>query len=88
MTIHKCKGLEFDTVIILGVEKETFWGKPIEERSAFFVGISRAKNRLYLTVSNYRERPNGARRWDENRTGHEEFLEYTEEYEIDDDWDE
>lgn len=86
MTIHKSKGLEFDTVIILGVEKETFWGKPIEERSAFFVGISRAKNRLYLTVSNYREWPNSARRWDENRTGHEEFLGYTGEYEIDDDW--
>lgn len=85
MTIHKSKGLEFDTVVILGVENETFWGKPEEERAAFFVGISRAKSCLYLTVSDYRERPEGAKYWKENRNGHEEFLGYTDE--VDDDWD-
>ncbi|MBY0484707.1 3'-5' exonuclease, partial [Nitrosomonas sp.] len=31
LTIHKSKGLEFDSVIILGVENETFWGKEAEE---------------------------------------------------------
>jgi superfamily I DNA/RNA helicase len=40
MSIHKSKGLEFDTVIMMGVEEETFWGKIDEERSAHFVGIS------------------------------------------------
>ena len=25
MSIHKSKGLEFDTVIMMGVEEETFW---------------------------------------------------------------
>jgi superfamily I DNA/RNA helicase len=80
MTIHKSKGLEFDTVIILGVETETFWGNADEERSAFFVGISRAKRQLWLTTSKHRGRPEGySRRWDEERSPHEEFLGYATE---------
>ncbi len=77
MSIHKSKGLEFDTVFILGVEEQTFWGKSDEERSAYFVGISRAKTRLFLTYCARRKRPDGAtRRWDESRTPHVEFLSY------------
>ena len=77
MTIHKSKGLEFDTVVMLGVERQTFWGKADEERSAFFVGISRAKRQLCLTVAKRRERPERyRRRWDEERSPHEEFLGY------------
>lgn len=77
MTIHKSKGLEFDTAILLGVEEQAFFGKRTDERSAFFVGISRAKQRLYLTVAGYRERPPAAtRRWDEVRSPVEEFLGY------------
>jgi superfamily I DNA/RNA helicase len=80
MTIHKSKGLEFDTVIILGVETETFWGNADEERSAFFVGISRAKRQLCLTTSKHRGRPDGySRRWDEERSPHQEFLGYATE---------
>ncbi|MFL6235522.1 MAG: UvrD-helicase domain-containing protein [Thermoanaerobaculia bacterium] len=77
MTIHKCKGLEFDSVIILGVENETFWGKLDAERPAYFVAISRAKRRLYLTVAKRRERPEGANRhWKEARSPQKEFLGY------------
>ena len=77
MSIHKSKGLEFDTVVVLGVEKETFWGEAEAERSAFFVGISRAKRRLYLTVCERRERPDGANpRWSVLRTEHDEFVGY------------
>lgn len=77
MTIHKSKGLEFDTVVILGVEEQTYWADPIEERSTFFVAISRAKSRLYLTVCGERERPATAtRRWDRVRTPHREYLGY------------
>lgn len=77
MTIHKCKGLEFDSVIILGIERETFWGALDEERSAFFVGISRAKRRLKLTFAKRRSRPDGhTGRWDEARTPQQEFLGY------------
>lgn len=80
MSIHKSKGLEFDTVVILGVERETFWGDKDAERSAYFVGISRAKRRLFLTVCDRRERPDGARRWSAERTEHDEFVGYAELY--------
>ncbi|MBA4175304.1 MAG: DNA helicase UvrD [Leptothrix sp. (in: Bacteria)] len=76
MTIHKSKGLEFDTVVMLGVERQTYWGDPTEERAAYFVGVSRAKRHLWMTVAERRERPAGARRWDEARTAHAEFLGY------------
>jgi superfamily I DNA/RNA helicase len=80
MSIHKSKGLEFDTVIMMGVEEETFWGNVEEERSAYFVGISRAKNKLLLTVCDHRDRPHGATRWTSKRTAHAEFLGYAEAY--------
>lgn len=77
LTIHKSKGLEFDSVIILGVEKETFWGKSDDEHCAFFVGMSRAKRRLVLTYSKQREKPtNFSGRWDVGRTPHKEFFGY------------
>lgn len=77
LTIHKSKGLEFDTVIILGVENETFWGKEAEERCAFFVGMSRAKRRLVLTACQTRRTPqSNPYRWSEQRTPHREFLDY------------
>ena len=80
MSIHKSKGLEFHTVVLQGVERETFWGEEDEERSAFFVGISRAKRRLFLTVCDQRERPDGAARWNAARTEHDEFVGYAEPY--------
>jgi superfamily I DNA/RNA helicase len=49
--------------------------------SAFFVGIWRAKRRLYLTVCAQRERPDGANnRWIVRRTEHEEFVGYATPY--------
>jgi superfamily I DNA/RNA helicase len=79
LTIHKSKGLEFDSVIILGVENQTFWGKADEERCAFFVGVSRAKRRLVMTVSARRDTPpSNPYRWRESRTPHGEFLGYAQ----------
>ncbi len=80
MSIHKSKGLEFDTVVVLGVEKQTFWGEEEAERSAFFVGISRAKRRLVLTVCESRGRPDGAVRWQIARTEQDEFVGYATPY--------
>lgn len=81
MSIHKSKGLEFDTVVVLGVESQTFWGDQDAERSAYFVGISRAKRRLFLTVCEERERPDGANnRWKVGRTEHDEFVGYATPY--------
>jgi superfamily I DNA/RNA helicase len=60
----------------MGVEKETFWGDLAEERCAYFVGISRAKRRLVLTVCQTRQKPPGSTRWTEKRGAHDEFLGY------------
>ena len=80
MSIHKSKGLEFETVVVLGVESQTFWGDQDAERSAIFVGISRAQRRLYLTVCEEREWPQGAKYWKVGRTEHDEFVGYATPY--------
>ena len=58
ITIHNTKGLEFDRVIITGLEESIFphssssWGEPEEleeERRLFYVGITRARQKLILT---------------------------------------
>ena len=76
MTIHKSKGLEFHSVIMLAVEEETFWGDKDAERCAFFVGVSRAKQRLLITNSKERQKPEGERRWSCHRNKHAEYWEY------------
>ncbi|OOS08355.1 Superfamily I DNA or RNA helicase [Moraxella cuniculi DSM 21768] len=77
LTIHKSKGLEFHSVIMLAIEKETFWGNADEERCAFFVGISRAKERLLVTYSQQRERPEEiTKQWQINRNKHQEYWNY------------
>lgn len=61
MTIHKSKGLEYDTVIFLGLEDGAFWTfstQPEEDKCAFFVAFSRAKNRVLFTFSQRRQSRN------------------------------
>jgi superfamily I DNA/RNA helicase len=77
LTIHKCKGLEFHSVIVQGVETQTFFGSHDAAQCAYFVAISRARKRLVVTTSNFREKPEGANRhWSEARTTHGQFLSY------------
>lgn len=77
LTIHKSKGLEFDSVIIMAVENEIFFGNQAENRCAYFVGVSRAKERLVLTYADRRERPAGyTKRWEEHRSAQDEYLSY------------
>lgn len=59
MTIHKSKGLEYQAVYFIGLEDAAFWNfknQPEEDRCAFFVAISRAKQ--YLAFTFCRERHN------------------------------
>lgn len=77
LTIHKCKGLEFEKVIVLGVEEELFWGDAAT--SEFFVAISRAKQELVLTSVDFRARPSTpVKYWRENRSVHAEFIAYAD----------
>ena len=62
MTIHKSKGLEFTTVIFLGLEDAQWWGfrtQPEEEKRAFFVAFSRAIRRVLFTWSDERDGRSG-----------------------------
>ena len=62
MTLHSAKGLEFPAVFLVGMEEGIFPGyKSIgepkeleEERRLFYVGITRAKQYLYLTCAKHR----------------------------------
>lgn len=57
MTIHKSKGLEYEAVYFLGLEDSAFWNfnnQPEEDKSAFFVALSRAKSYLIFTYCKLR----------------------------------
>jgi len=56
MTLHNAKGLEFDTVFITGMEENIFphelsMEDVEEERRLCYVGMTRARERLFLTHS-------------------------------------
>jgi len=62
MTLHTAKGLEFNTIFIVGLEENIFphsrsLFEPAEleeERRLFYVGITRAKKNLYLLFASSR----------------------------------
>ena len=66
MTIHAAKGLEFGTVFVTGCEEDLFSPQPNmdkkaveekaeEERRLFYVAMTRAKNKLYLSWASMRD---------------------------------
>lgn len=57
MTIHKSKGLEFDTTIFMGVDDNAWWSHEpggVEGLSTFFVALSRAKQRVVFSYCSER----------------------------------
>ena len=56
-TAHSAKGLEFDWVILPGLDEDKWDGElqEIQERNLFFVALTRAKERLYLLSTRNRE---------------------------------
>ena len=64
MTVHAAKGLEFNTVFVSGMEEGLFPHQGMgdsndrdeeEERRLFYVAMTRAKERLYLTLASVRK---------------------------------
>lgn len=64
MTVHAAKGLEFDTVFVSGMEEGLFPHQGMggekdrdeeEERRLFYVAMTRAKERLFLTLARIRK---------------------------------
>ncbi len=52
MTIHKSKGLEYHTVIFVGLDDGAWWsfaGDQVEATAGFFVAFTRAKQRVIFT---------------------------------------
>ncbi|WP_343009022.1 3'-5' exonuclease [Clostridium celatum] len=56
ITVHQSKGLEFENVFLAGMQEETFpsygavkSGRMDEDKRTFYVAMTRAKKRLYIT---------------------------------------
>ena len=58
MTVHKSKGLEFHTMIFLGLDGQSWWSlKPdSDEMKSFFVAFTRARQRAFFTRCDQRGR--------------------------------
>lgn len=51
LTIHKSKGMEFHTVVVMGLHAKAFRTLEGDEMNTFFVALSRAKERVFFTRS-------------------------------------
>ncbi len=76
MTFHSAKGLEFDVVFLLGLDqgiipsyRETTPASKKEPRRLFYVGLTRARNEVYMLCSGWRDSPYGPK-----HDGPSEFL--------------
>lgn len=71
LTLHSAKGLEFDVVIMMGIDQGKIprWDATSiqaisEARRLFYVGLTRAKQQIHMTFSGFTEDKYGRRRQD------------------------
>ena len=88
MTMHSAKGLEFDTVFLVGMEQGLFpsnmamnEGRVEEERRLMYVGITRARKQLYISYAMQRMLFNQMQ-----RNAVSQFLEEIPKRLLDDEW--
>ncbi|MDQ7780593.1 MAG: ATP-dependent helicase [Planctomycetota bacterium] len=57
MTVHKSKGLEYDTIVFVGLDDQAWWAHApgnLEGLATFFVALSRAKQRAIFSFCQQR----------------------------------
>jgi superfamily I DNA/RNA helicase len=60
LTVHRSKGLEYHTVFFIGLDSDQWWAharNTVESTMTFFVGASRAADRLIFTQCDQRGTP-------------------------------
>lgn len=60
LTVHRSKGLEYHTVFFIGLDSDQWWAHArhtVESTMTFFVGVSRAAERLIFTHCDQRGTP-------------------------------
>ena len=87
MTVHSSKGLEFPYVFVVGLNEGIFPSSRMmserdleEERRVFYVAITRAKKKFFLTSARNRYRFGRSEEYEQSRFVHNIDRQYLEDF--------